>query len=118
NATGPEKPLTMAAMLSSCSKAAARRGTLVWVPEKFLAEHKVSPWEDMPVWTGAEGGLSQIDSSKAIRCGLRFRSADETAKNTLTFCKGLPEERRHNPRAGLSPEREHEVLAAWTTSKS
>ena len=118
NATGPEKPLTMAAMLSSCSKAASRRSTLVWVPEKFLAEHKVTPWEDMPVWTGAEGGFSQIDCSKAIRGGLRFRSADETAKDTLTFWKELPEERRHKPRAGLSPEREQEVLAAWKTRKS
>ena len=118
NATGPEKPLTIAAMLSSCRKAASRPATLVWVPEKFLSAQKVSAWDDMPVWTGAEGGLSQIDCTKAIRAGLRFRSADETAKDTLAFWSGLPEERRKKPRAGLSPEREQEVLAAWKARKS
>jgi 2'-hydroxyisoflavone reductase len=118
NATGPEKRLTMAAMLAACRKAASRDSTLVWVAESFLGEHKVAAWEDMPVWTGAEGGFSQIDCSKAIRAGLRFRSADETARDTLAFWNGLPEERRKKPRAGLSAEREQEVLAAWKTRKS
>jgi 2'-hydroxyisoflavone reductase len=118
NATGPDKQLTMAAMLGSCRKAASRDSKLVWVPEKFLGEHKVSAWEDMPVWTGAEPGFSQIDCTKAIRAGLRFRSADETAKDTLAFWSGLPEERRKKPRAGISAEREQEVLAAWKTRKS
>jgi 2'-hydroxyisoflavone reductase len=118
NATGPEKQLTMAGMLAACRKAASRDSSLVWVPEKFLGEHKVSAWEDMPVWTGAEGGFSQIDCGKAIRAGLRFRSADETAKDTLAFWNGLAEERRKKPRAGISAEREQEVLAAWKTRKS
>ena len=118
NATGPERPLTMAQMLASCSKAAAHPASLTWVPEKFLEEHKVSAWEDMPVWTGAEGGFSQIDCTKAIRSGLRFRSPDETARDTLAFWKTLPEDRRKKPRAGLSPEREKEVLAAWKARKA
>ena len=108
----------MAQMLASCSKAAAHPASLTWVPEKFLEEHKVSAWEDMPVWTGAEGGFSQIDCTKAIRSGLRFRSPDETARDTLAFWKTLPEDRRKKPRAGLSPEREKEVLAAWKARKA
>ena len=118
NATGPEKPLSMSAMLASCRKAARQPATLVWVPEKFLAEQKVSPWDDMPVWTGAEGGLSQIDCTKAIHDGLRFRSADATARDTLAWWKELPEDRRKKPRAGLSAEREQAVLAAWKARKS
>ena len=118
NATGPEKPLSMAAMLGSCGKSASHPATLTWVPEKFLTEQKVQPWDDMPVWTGAEGGFSQIDCTKAIRAGLRFRPADDTAKDTLAFWNGLPDERRKKPRAGISAEREQEVLAAWKTRKS
>jgi len=118
NATGPERPLTIAEMLASCSKAAAHPASLTWVPEKFLDDHKISAWEDMPVWTGAEAGFSQIDCSKAIRGGLRFRSPDETARDTLAFWKTLPEDRRKKPRAGLSPEREKEVLAAWRAHKA
>jgi 2'-hydroxyisoflavone reductase len=118
NATGPEKRLTMSGMLSTCRKAAERPAALVWVPETFLAEQKVSPWSDLPVWTGAEGGLSQLDCSKAIRAGLRFRSADETARDTLVWWKGSPEERRKKLRAGISPEREQAVLAAWRSRKA
>jgi len=74
NATGPERPLGIGAMLASCAKATPRPASLTWVPEKFLEEHRVSAWEDMPVWTGGPGGFSRIDCAKAIRAGLRFRS--------------------------------------------
>jgi 2'-hydroxyisoflavone reductase len=118
NATGPEKPLAMKTMLESSRKASAHPATLVWVPEKFLEEHKVAAWEDMPVWAGADAGFSQIDCKKAIGKGLKFRSADETAKDTLAWWKTLSEERRAKLRAGLSPEREKEVLAAWKAKKA
>ena len=118
NATGPEKQLPMKTMLESSRKASASPATLTWVPEPFLEEHKVSPWEDMPVWTGKEAGFSQIDCKKAIGKGLKFRSADETARDTLAWWKTLPEERRAKVRAGLSPDREKEVLAAWKAKKA
>jgi 2'-hydroxyisoflavone reductase len=118
NATGPEKKLSMKSMLDSSRKASSNPAALTWVPEKFLEEQKVNPWDDMPVWAGAGAGFSQIDCSKAIGKGLRFRSADETAKDTLAWWKTLPEERRGKLRAGLSPEREKEVLSAWKTKKA
>jgi 2'-hydroxyisoflavone reductase len=113
NATGPERRLGIGTMLASCRKASPAPAGLRWVPEKFLEEHKVSAWSDMPVWTGASGGFSSIDCTKAIRAGLRFRPADDTAKDTLAWWKTLPEDRRKKLRAGLSAEREQEVLAAW-----
>jgi 2'-hydroxyisoflavone reductase len=33
----------------------------------------------------------------------------------MDYWNSLPEERRAKPRAGLRPEREKEVLAAWHT---
>jgi 2'-hydroxyisoflavone reductase len=113
NATGPDRRLGIGAMLASCRKASPAPATLSWIPEKFLEEHKVSAWSDVPVWTGASGGFSSIDCTKAIRAGLRFRPADDTAKDTLAWWKTLPEDRRKKLRAGLSAEREQEVLAAW-----
>jgi 2'-hydroxyisoflavone reductase len=118
NATGPEKPLPMKVMLDSSRKASANPATLTWVPESFLEEHKVTPWDDMPVWTGKEAGFSQIDCKKATAKGLKFRSADEVARDTLAWWKTLPEERRAKLRAGLSPDREKEVLAAWKAKKA
>jgi 2'-hydroxyisoflavone reductase len=45
--------------------------------------------------------------------GLTFRPLDVTARDTLAWFKSLPQERQSHPKAGLSPEREAEVLAAW-----
>jgi 2'-hydroxyisoflavone reductase len=118
NAAGPEKRLSMKEMLDASRKATDHPASLTWVPEKFLTDHKVSAWDDMPVWAGADVGLSQIDCSKAIGKGLRFRSAEDTARDTLAWWKTLPEERRAKMRAGLSAEREKEVLAAWKARKA
>ncbi|HEY6911001.1 MAG TPA: SDR family oxidoreductase [Myxococcales bacterium] len=117
NATGPEKTLTMRRFLESVRKAATRPAALTWVPEKFLEEHKVSAWQDMPVWAGAAGGFTQIDCRKAIGKGLRFRAPEETAQDTLAWWKTLPEDRRAKLRAGLPADREKEVLAAWKARK-
>jgi 2'-hydroxyisoflavone reductase len=118
NAAGPAKRLSMKEMLDATRKISPKPATLTWVPEKFLDEHKVSAWEDMPVWAGAGAGISQIDCGKAMGKGLRFRPAHETARDTLAWWKTLPEQRRAKPRAGLSAVRENEVLAAWKSRKS
>jgi 2'-hydroxyisoflavone reductase len=49
--------------------------------------------------------------------GLTFRPLDVTARDTLAWFKSLPAERQAHPKAGLSPEREAEVLAAWKKKK-
>ena len=113
-AVGPARALSMKQLLEACKGMAKP----VWITERFLAAQNVQPWQDLPVWTGAEGiGLAQIDSSKAMGAGLSFRPVEETARDTLAYWKTLPEARRAKPRAGLSPEREQEVLSAWKAKK-
>jgi len=41
----------------------------------------------------------------------------DTARDTLAWWRGLPEARRSAPKAGLTPAREMEVLAAWRARK-
>ena len=113
NAVGPAKRATMAEMLEACSSASEKPASLTWVDEAFLEAEKVSPWSDMPVWTGSQSHFAEIDCSKAIKSGLRFRSAGETARDTLAWWKTLPEERRARLAAGIKPDRERAVLAAW-----
>ena len=97
----------MAELIESCRKAASKPVNLVFIPEKFLLEQKVEPWQDLPVWTGQEGiGIAQIDCKKAIAAGLTFRPVDATATDTLAWYRTLPEARREKMRAGLSAERE------------
>jgi 2'-hydroxyisoflavone reductase len=69
----------------------------------------------MPVWVPAgtdSSGITQVDCSRAIAKGLKFRPVEETAADTLAWWKTEPEERRAKLKAGLSPERETEVLKA------
>ncbi|UQA59424.1 SDR family oxidoreductase [Polyangium aurulentum] len=122
NATGPENKLVMREFLETCKRVSGSDARFVWVDYPFLVEQKVSPWTDMPVWatpTPDHAGFSQISSKKAIERGMRFRPLDETVKDTLAWYDTLPEERRSKKmRAGLTPEREAEVLAAWAKKKS
>jgi 2'-hydroxyisoflavone reductase len=50
---------------------------------------------------------------RALAAGLAFRPLDETVRDTLAWNETSPQERRADFRAGLSAEREAEVLAAW-----
>jgi 2'-hydroxyisoflavone reductase len=114
NATGPAERLTMREMLERSREAIGSKASLVWVPASFLAERHVSPWGDLPAWVpAAKSGFAALSNARAVAAGLRFRPIAESAKDTLSWWKALPPERRAKPRAGLSEAREREVLAAW-----
>jgi 2'-hydroxyisoflavone reductase len=67
----------------------------------------------MPVWNGAGSGLARAKIDRALAKGLTFRPLAETARDTLGWFQSLPQDRQSKMRAGLTPEREAEVLAAW-----
>ena len=116
NATGPEAPMSMAEMLYGIRAATSTKVSFTWVDADFLAEHNVRPWGHMTAWVPARDGMegfSRVNCSHAIADGLTFRPLAETARDTITWFKTLPEERQSQPRAGLPAEREAEVLAAW-----
>jgi len=120
NAVGPASRTSMRSMLEACQPAAGPKAGLTWVPAAFLEKEKVEPWGDMPVWIpagGPESGMSQVSIARAVAAGLRFRPLPETARDTLSWWNSLPAERRAKPRAGISRERERQVLAAWKASR-
>jgi 2'-hydroxyisoflavone reductase len=113
NATGPAKPLGIGGMLDGIKAALKSNATFRWVAEDFLTQQKVEPWSDMPVWTGKDSGLALAKIDRALNKGLTFRPLAETARDTLVWFKSLPQDRQAHLKAGLTPERETEVLAAW-----
>jgi 2'-hydroxyisoflavone reductase len=120
DAVGPASPTPMAAMLEACRTAAGKEALLTWVDAPFLEKAKVSPWSDMPAWipsSGDDAGFARVSAARAIARGLAFRPLAETGRDTLAWWRGLPAERRARPRAGLTPEREAEVLAAWKKAR-
>ncbi|MFL6531168.1 MAG: NAD-dependent epimerase/dehydratase family protein [Chthoniobacterales bacterium] len=116
NATGPAQELGVGGMLDGIKSALKSNATFTYADAEFLEAQKVSPWSDMPVWVpakGEEGGLSRTSIKKALAAGLSFRPLDVTARDTVAWFKTLPADRQANLKAGLKPEREAEVLAAW-----
>lgn len=116
NAVGPKSHLSIAEMLYGVRAITGVAISFTWVNADFLAEHDVRPWSHVPAWLPPrEGneGYGSISRARAIEKGLTFRPLAVTAMDTLDWWKSLPEERRLQPRAGLSAEREAEVLAAW-----
>ncbi|MEP6634250.1 MAG: NAD-dependent epimerase/dehydratase family protein [Luteimonas sp.] len=116
NADAPAGELTMGILLDTCRRVAGRDSTVTWVPADFLEAQNVSPWQDMPAWIPAEGdyaGFGRLSSARAQAIGLRYRPLDITVRDTLAYWRGLPEERRAKPKAGLDAAREAAVLKAW-----
>ncbi len=116
NATGPEHRLAMRAMLAGIATATQADARLTWVSEAFLDAQNVNAWSDMPVWVPGSGdtaGFARRNIARALAAGLTFRPLTTTAAETLAWFKTQPAERQAKLRAGLSPERESEVLAKW-----
>ena len=120
NATGPDKPLTIAEMLHGIKAVTTAGAQFTWVPADFLAGQNVRGWRDMPVWvppTGDSAGFARRSAAKAVAKGLTFRPLAVTAKDTLDWAKTRTAEQQQalaeGRVAGLSAAREAEVLAAW-----
>lgn len=124
NATGPDKPLTMAEMLYGIKAVTTAGAQFTWVPADFLAEQQVRGWRHMPVWIAPgpdTAGFSARSNAKAVAKGLTFRPLAVTAKDTLDWAKTrTPEQQKRladGAAAGISMTREAEVLAAWHAKK-
>ncbi|MFN0205235.1 MAG: NAD-dependent epimerase/dehydratase family protein [Planctomycetota bacterium] len=121
NAAGPEKTCSMKSMLESIQKGIGSKAKFVWVPEPFLTENKVSAWQDMPVWIPrkeADSSMSRVSIARAVKSGLTFSPMEQTAKDTLEFAKtrAVDTRPRRNPKPGLTPERETELLKLFAES--
>jgi 2'-hydroxyisoflavone reductase len=118
NATGPVSPITMHQMLAGIAQGIAQAiavdPKLVWAPADVLKANNVSAWSDMPVWFPGQGrtfGFHRRDLSRAVAEGLTWRPLPLTAADTLAWFRTLPSERQGKLRAGLTAEREAELLA-------
>lgn len=118
NATGPDYPLTLGKLFDTCKAAAGTQVRLTWASEEFLLENGVTPWQDLPLWVPREvAGFDKVNVSKAINAGLTVRPIEDTVRATLAWEQArraaAGEDDPQSKRAGISAEREAELLAAW-----
>ena len=116
NATGPASPLTMAEFVYGIRATSSAPVSWTWVDDyDFLVEQELMamiPWI-LPV--GENLGSQRIKIDRALEDGLTFRPLAATAMDTLDwwYSDAVSDERRADPRFGMTPERETEILAAW-----
>ncbi len=114
NATGPEKPLTMRQFLDECNDVTGKNAQLVWLDDDTLSTASISPWMEMPLWIPESDtehrGFLHMNCKRAHQAGLTYSKLTKTIQDTLTW--GISRDTSHNWKAGLSEDRENELLAA------
>jgi nucleoside-diphosphate-sugar epimerase len=101
--------LTWAELVESGRRVTGSDARPVWIDQDWLAEQGVGEWMELPMWLHDPEwvGMNQADSSRAVAAGLGFRPLDDTVRATL-------EQAATTEDAGLRPERELELLEAWS----
>jgi len=107
NATGPAERLSMGDLLETCRRVSASDAELVWAPNAFLHEHGVEEWTELPLWLEEEAFL-QLDVSRAVAAGFRFRPLAQTVADTIAWAGDDPAALAG---AGLAAAKEAALLA-------
>ena len=118
NATGPKSRLSMGRMLNVIRDTTKSDARFTWVPDEFLKAQNMI--DEFPIWTSPKGTeISYLTTNidKALRHGLTFRSLSDTTRATLEWFRKQTPERQLKMRAGITPKREAEVLAAWHSNR-
>jgi nucleoside-diphosphate-sugar epimerase len=115
NAVGERVPL--GTVLREAARAAGFAGPVVRVPSSFLRDQRVEEYmgpRSLPLWIADVewSGFSSRDGSAARAAGLTTRPLLELVADALRWERelGLGRERK----AGLTPQQERELLAAWS----
>lgn len=111
NATGPSEPYRLRSMLERMAAAVGGDAKLVSVSFEKLKEHDVRFWTELPLCMGDGGDdTMRCDVSKVVEAGMRFRTLEETSRDTLAFAKSRGED--FPWRNGLPAEKEAAILAS------
>jgi 2'-hydroxyisoflavone reductase len=111
NAVAPPVPLA-----EVLDRAPSTGATVTWVPWEFLEAEGVGPWTDLPAWLPAPmSALLRADGSKAAAAGLEHRQIADVVADIAAW-----DRTRHGAplRAGMSREREAELLAKFSASSA
>ncbi len=108
---GPREPLTWGGALAILVDAGHAGTELVWVDAPFLQARVNEEDGELPLWDIDYPGLHSFDAGKAIAAGLHHRPVAETIADTLAWDRG-----RGPLKVGLTPERERELLQAWSVA--
>lgn len=119
NLCNPPGAVTMGDLLETSKRVSKSNATFVWASDAFLEQNKALESGEIPIWaapSGKEAGAALVSSVRAVAQGLRFRDLETTVKDTLAWHEQRPAEQKAKLRAGLTAEREAELLKKLKTS--
>jgi 2'-hydroxyisoflavone reductase len=115
--TAARPSTTFAAMVEETLAALDSDADVVQVDGDWLVQQGVDGAQ-LPLWSEGSPELAlAMDTSRAEATGLTHRPFAEVVRDTLAWAEAHPDQAT-NPRVGLSPEREQELLLAWAMSQA
>jgi 2'-hydroxyisoflavone reductase len=115
NLCNPPGAVTMGELLETSKRLSGADTRFVWAPLDFLPEnHRMGGGGDLTIWAPRGDGYRGwplISSARAVERGLRFRNLEATVRDLLAWHAERPLEQRSHLRAGMTPEREAQLLA-------
>jgi 2'-hydroxyisoflavone reductase len=113
NLCNPAGAVTMGDLLETSKRVTQANTKFRWAPLKFLEENKLLESGELTTWsppTGEYAGASLVSSARAVSKGLRFRNVETTVRDLLAWHEQRPADQKQKLRAGMTPEREAELL--------
>ena len=115
NVVGPKRPGNFGSLLVACREAALSDANFVWVAEPFLLRQEIAPWTELPLWVPTTdpvfSGFFNINNTKAVKEGLKFRALSETVTDILEWLETQPKSRKL--KAGLALAKEAKLLQKY-----
>jgi 2'-hydroxyisoflavone reductase len=116
NTEGPGSPLNTAGLVHGIKAITSTPSIFHWVDWDFLIGEGETPQGSLAFWQPPRGrylNYGLTDNRRAIAKGLKFRPLAVIAKDTLDWHRTRTPEQQQNLRAGLSRDREAELLRKW-----
>ena len=105
-------------MLAGCEAVVGGEPRYTHVSPQFVEAQKV----ELPIWVprqaGPFAGYGQVSNARAIAAGLTYRPLATTVAELMAWFRGLPAERQATLNAGITREREAELLERWRASSA
>ena len=121
NALGPKVGRTFREFLSGIKDAIpSSTATFTWVDYEFCTKYDLRGYREFPVWQAARNGhegFGRFDISRELALGVTFRPLPLTVKDTLEYFHAQTPERQETLKAGITAEREAEMLGLWKSRK-
>ena len=110
NATGEGVPWSE--LVETCRTETSSDANFVWIDGDFLVEQGVEEWMGLPMWIQDPEwvGMHMADVTRALEGGLSCRPLEQTVRETLELASPTDA-------AGLTAEREAELLQAWAARR-